>query len=97
MLPLCFCLLKWVDLACAGSIAIQEREAELNVLKGEIAALRKNTGEAKNEKNTWTTKYDALERNFKQVRRACLFLPVRLCSLTHGCSLGERNRNVSDR
>ncbi|CAN0051172.1 unnamed protein product, partial [Laminaria digitata] len=45
-----------------------EREAELNVLKGEIAGLRKNTGEAKNEKNTWATKYDALERNFKQVR-----------------------------
>lgn len=58
---------------------MQEREAELNMLKGEIAALRKNTGEAKDEKNTWATKYDALERNFKQVRRAFLFLP---CSLS---------------
>lgn len=56
-------------------MAIQEREAELNVLKCEIAALRKNTGEAKDEKNTWATKYDALERNFKQVRRAYLLLP----------------------
>lgn len=68
-----------MGLTCAGSMAIQEREAELNVLKGEIAALRKNTGEAKDEKNTWATKYDALERNFKQVRRALLFLP---CSIS---------------
>lgn len=48
------------------------------MLKGEIAALRKNTGEAKDEKNSWATKYDALERNFKQVRRAFLFLPCLL-------------------
>eukprot|EP00903_Cladosiphon_okamuranus_P007670 g7438.t1 len=46
----------------------QEREVELNNLKDEMLALRKNTGEATDQKNTWTTKYEALERNFKQVR-----------------------------
>ena len=40
---------------------------ELNNLKDEMSALRKNTGEATDQKNTWATKYEALERNFKQV------------------------------
>lgn len=43
---------------------------ELNKLKEEIAASRKNTGEATEEKKTWTIKYEALERNFKQVWRS---------------------------
>lgn len=40
---------------------------ELNTLKDEMLALRKNTGEATDQKNTWATKYEALEHNFKQV------------------------------
>lgn len=46
---------------------MKEREVELNNLKDEMSALRKNTGEATDQKNTWATKYEALERNFKQV------------------------------
>lgn len=48
-------------------LAIKERETEVNQLKEKIVALRKNTGEATDQKNTWSTKYEALERNFKQV------------------------------
>lgn len=47
---------------------MKEREVELNKLKDEIGSLRKDTGEATEEKKTWATKYEALERNFKQVR-----------------------------
>lgn len=46
---------------------------DLNKLKDEMLSLRKNTGEATDQKNTWATKYEALERNFKQVSmRSCL-------------------------
>lgn len=46
---------------------MKEREVELTTIKDEMLALRKNTGEATDQKNTWATKYEALERNFKQV------------------------------
>lgn len=52
---------------CAHFVRMKERELELNNLKDEMSALRKNTGEATDQKNTWATKYEALERNFKQV------------------------------
>lgn len=53
---------------CTYFVGAKEREVELNNLKDEMLALRKNTGEATDQKNTWATKYEALERNFKQVR-----------------------------
>lgn len=40
---------------------------ELNKLKDDLLTVKKNTGEATDQKNTWATKYEALERNFKQV------------------------------
>ncbi|CAM9418029.1 unnamed protein product [Scytosiphon promiscuus] len=55
------------QLAAVERIA-QEREVELNKLKDEFLTVKKNTGEATDQKNTWATKYEALERNFKQVR-----------------------------
>lgn len=57
---------------------------ELDKLKDEILALRKNTGEATDQKNTWATKYEALERNFKQVSEllSAVLLVVE-CSFTY--------------
>ncbi|CAM9753484.1 unnamed protein product, partial [Hapterophycus canaliculatus] len=46
----------------------QERERELSKLKDDFLTVKKNTGEATDQKNTWATKYEALERNFKQMR-----------------------------
>ncbi|CAN0402680.1 unnamed protein product, partial [Ectocarpus sp. 12 AP-2014] len=55
------------QLAAVERIA-QEREVELSKQRDEMVALKKNTGEATDQKKTWATKYEALERNFKQVR-----------------------------
>lgn len=44
-------------------------------MKDEMLSLRKNTGEATDQKNTWATKYEALERNFKQVSSALVCPP----------------------
>lgn len=40
---------------------------ELLKLRDDIANLQKNSGNATEERNTWAIKYEALERNFKQV------------------------------
>lgn len=48
---------------------------ELNKLTDEMSALKKNTGEATDQKNTWATKYEALERNFKQVSELYCCMP----------------------
>lgn len=57
---------------------------ELNKLKEEMLALRKNTGEATDQKNTWATKYEALERNFKQVSElSAVFLLVGALPVVH--------------
>ncbi|CBJ25593.1 Myosin, heavy chain 10, non-muscle [Ectocarpus siliculosus] len=55
------------QLAAVERIA-QEREVELSKQRDDMVALKKNTGEATDQKKTWATKYEALERNFKQVR-----------------------------
>lgn len=62
---------------CAHVLLTKEREVELNKLKDDFLTVKKNTGEATDEKNTWATKYEALERNFKQVNeRTCGPLPI---------------------
>lgn len=56
----------------------KEREVELNKQRDDMVALKKNTGEATDQKNTWATKYEALERNFKQVS---LYLAMHIKSI----------------
>lgn len=46
---------------------------ELNALRAETAFLRREKDEAKHVQTTCTTKYEALERNFKQVSSVRLY------------------------
>lgn len=60
---------------------------ELNALREETSLLRREKDEAKNMQTTCTTKYEALERNFKQVRVVRLHVHRRNSSVLGSASI----------
>lgn len=55
------------QLPCSSLSTWKEREDELKQTKEQISSLRREADEAKEKQATYVTKYEALERNFKQV------------------------------